>query len=92
MSEATTKLILNDGTVIDNGRAGYSQGFLWCHMTGYTMQQAALLFFDPEKTEKITFVYGADNDVYEGFTNCININIDVDGVLYVCLTRSADNG
>ena len=92
MSEATTKLILNDGTEIDNGLAGYSQGVLWCHMTGYTMQQAALLFFDPEKTERITFEYGADQVVYEGFTNCFNINIDIDGVVYAGLKRSDDNG
>ena len=92
MSDSTTKLILNDGTVIDNGKAGYSEGFLWCYVTGYTMQQAALLFFDPAKTGKITFEYGAEQDVYEGFTNCINIHIDVDEIIHVCLTRGAENG
>ena len=89
MAEATTKLILNDGTVINDGHAGYSQGFLWCYMKGFTMQQAASVFFDPAKTAKIAFVYGAEKDEYEGYTNCVNINIDVDGVLRVCLTRSA---
>ena len=92
MSDSTTKLILNDGTVIDNGKAGYSEGFLWCYIIGYTMQQAALLFFDPAKTSKITFEYGADQDVYEWFTDCVNIHIDVDGIIHVCLTRGAENG
>lgn len=89
MSEYTsTKLVLNDGTEIPNGLAGYSEGFLWCYLTGYTMQEAANLFFDDQKTSKIVFVYGAEQDVYEGFTVCININIDVDGRLSVCLKRS----
>lgn len=91
MSEETTKLILNDGTVIDNGLAGYSQGYLWCYMTGYTMQEAANIFFDEQKTREIIFTYGAGRDVYEGFTECVNINIDVDERVSVCLMRGAGN-
>lgn len=81
------RLILNDGTIIENGRAGYAEGFLWCYMTGYTMQQAAMLFWDDSKTAKIVFQYGEMSDEYEGFTNCVNIHIDVDGKVSVCMTR-----
>ena len=88
MSEYTkTKIILNDGTEINSGLVGYSDGFLWCYLTGYTMQQAAVIFFDEEKTEKIVFVYGAESDKYEGFTVCRTISIDVDGKISVCLAK-----
>jgi 4-diphosphocytidyl-2-C-methyl-D-erythritol kinase len=39
-------IVLNDGTVIPGGECGYSDGFLWCWLNGYTMQQAASLFFE----------------------------------------------
>lgn len=81
------RLVLNDGTIIENGEAGYSQGFLWCYFTGYTMQQAAALFFDPTKTAKIVFQYGEMQDEYNGFTVCVNLMIDTDGRLSVCMVK-----
>ena len=81
------RIILNDGTRLEGGEAGYSQGFLWIYLHGMTMMQAAMLFLNPEKTAKIVFQYGEMQDEYEGYTSCININIDVDGRLSVCLTR-----
>ena len=81
------KIILNDGTELEGGEAGYAQGFLWVYLYELSMIQAATLFLDPEKTEKIIFQYGEMQDEWEGFTKCININIDVDGRLSVCMTR-----
>ena len=81
------RIILNDGTTLEGGEAGYSQGFLWLWFHDMTMMQAFMLFLDPEKTARIVFQYGEMEDTYEGFTNCININIDVDGRLSVCMTR-----
>lgn len=82
------RLILNDGTVIENGRAGYAEGCLWCYITGYTMMQAAALFLDAEKTARIVFQYGEMQDEYEGYTNCVNIQIDVDGEVSVCMKKA----
>ena len=81
------RLILNDGTIIENGRAGYAEGCLWCYLIGYTMQQAAMLFLDDSKTARIVFQYGEMEDEYEGYTNCVNIHIDMDGKVSVCMTR-----
>ena len=81
------RLILNDGTIIEDGGAGYSQGLLWCYFTGYTLPQAAALFFNPEKTARIVFQYGEMEDVHEGFTTCTNINIDIDGRVSVCMIK-----
>ena len=82
------RLILNDGTVIEDGRAGYSQGFLWLYFSGYTLQQAAMMFMDPAKTEKIIFQYGEMEDTYNGFTECRNLMIDADGDISVCMTKA----
>lgn len=81
------RLILNDETVIENGQAGYSQGFLWFYFTGITMPEAGAIFFDPSKTDKIIFQYGDMEDVYEHFTSCRNLMIDSDGQISVCMTR-----
>ena len=85
------RLILNDGTIIEGGEAGYSQGFLWVWFTGYTLQQAALMFFDTSKTSKIVFQYGEMESVYEGFTTVMNLGIDVDNKVSVCLTKGVHN-
>lgn len=68
--EPTTgrRLILNDGTVLEDAQAGYDSGVLWCYVPGITMQQAAVLFFDPAKTQKIVFQYGEMENTLEGFT------------------------
>ena len=80
------KLILNDGTVIENGEAGFSQGFLWLFLPGYTMQQAAAVAFDQNKTAVIVFEYGEMEDRYEGYTNCTSIS-ENDGQANVCLVK-----
>jgi hypothetical protein len=85
------RIILNDGTILEGGEAGYSQGFLWVWFTGYTLQQTALMFFDPAKTSKIVFQYGDMESVYEGFTTVTNLGIDVDQRVSVCLTRGLHN-
>ena len=83
------RIILNDGTTIEDGRVGYSEGFLWCYFSGYTMQQAALIFLDPSKTSKIIFQFGEMENEYTGFTECVVMRVDVDGNNSVCLQRGA---
>ena len=84
------QIVLNDGTVIPDGEAGYSEGFLWCWFTGYTIQQAASMFFDANKTSRIVFQYGDLADTYEGFTACVNLGVNADGRVSVCLTEGED--
>lgn len=81
------RLILADGTVIDGGEAGYADGFLRCWFDGYTMREASVIFFDPEKTAVIVFEYGEMKDRYEGFTNCRSISVSADGLISVCMTK-----
>ena len=80
------RIILNDGTIIEDGNAGACDGYLWLYMTGYTMKQASDMFLEQtEKTGTIKFQYGEMEDVYEGYTNCITLMIDIDGYLSVCM-------
>ena len=81
------RLILNDGTVIENGEAGQTPLNLWLWFGGMTLQEAAALFFDTEKTETITFQYGEMEDIYEGYTSCARLEIDTDGKITVCMKR-----
>lgn len=83
------RLILNDGTVIENGEAGYSQGFLWLWFSGYTLPEAARMAFDPYTMLKIIYQYGEMQDEYTDYTNCITLQIDVDGKISVCMTKGA---
>lgn len=81
------RLIFDDGTTIENGSCGYSSGSLWCWVHGFTMPEAAQIFFDPSKTGKIVYEYGEMSDEYEGFVNCTNLFIDGDGQVSACLVR-----
>lgn len=84
------RLILADGTEIENGKAGYSGGFLWCYFDGITLNAAALIFFSPERTQSITFEYGEMRDIYEGFTDCRSLSINMDGEISVCMAKGAE--
>lgn len=83
------RLILNDGTTLERGEAGYAEGFLWCYIPNFTMQQAASLFLDSDKTEKIIFQYGDMQDEYDGFTNCVSIST-AGTTVSVCMTKGAE--
>ncbi|MBR2209887.1 MAG: hypothetical protein IJ896_00200 [Fibrobacter sp.] len=81
------QLVLNDGTVIPDGEAGLSQGFLWLYLPGYTIQQAVAVAFDSNKTAVIVFEYGDMSSTYEGYTVCTSVSED-DGQASVCLTQA----
>lgn len=83
------RVVLNDGTTIENGQAGCSEGFLWLWFAGYTMQQAASLFFDPTKTERIVYQYGEMADEYTGYTTCRSLMVDNDGMVSVSMVKGA---
>ena len=84
------RLILNDGTVIEDGEAGCSGASLWCWFRGYTLQKASQLFFNKKKTAVIRFQYGDMEDTYTGFTECVNLSIDSDGKISVCMVKEAE--
>lgn len=64
------RLILNDGTVIENGGAGDAGRTLWLYVPGATMQAGWDIASDTGKTARIVHEYGDQKDVYEGYTRC----------------------
>ena len=81
------RLRLNDDTILENASAGYADGALWITLTGMTLQEAASIFFDTGKTAVIVVEYTDTEDRYEGFTNCVNLWIDSDGIVRICMVR-----
>ena len=84
------RIRFQDGTTIEGGGVGYSDGRLWCYFNGYTMAEAAALFFDENKTEVIVFEYGEMSDRYEGYTICKVLSTDRDGNISVCMVREVE--
>ena len=85
------KLILNDGTVIDGGSAGYADGFLWLWLPEWTIQRGASIIASPDLTvrtmSRIIFKYEADmEEVYSGYTVCTAIMQEGD-TLAICLVK-----
>lgn len=80
------RLILTDGTIIENGSAGLA-GVLMLFFPGYTMQEAAEIFLAPEKLTRIIFQASEDQKVYTGYTRCTSISIDDEGEITVMLKK-----
>lgn len=85
------RLILKDGTTLEDSRAGYSGGYLWLWVVNKTLAEAAWLFLDPAKTDVIRFQYGNMVDRYEHYTRCITLSDGRDGEISVCMTRGNQN-
>lgn len=66
--EYERKLVLNDGTVFEDGECGYAEHTLWCYVKNCTMAEAFAVFSDPNKTQEIKFIYGTKEVTYVGFT------------------------
>ena len=80
------RLILKNGTVIEDGRAGFFDGSLWLWMPGLTMAEAAAIAFDSSATSRIIFQYGDMEDVHSGYTVCTILMQDGNEIA-VCLVK-----
>ena len=80
------RLILKDGTVLENASAGVTSLSLWLWIKGITMQEAAQIALDQTKTKKIIFQYGDEEEVYTGYTSCESITRD-GAEISICLSR-----
>ncbi len=80
------RLILSDGTVIENGQAGLASGFLWLWLPGWTMIDAVQKAFNPSAIQTIVYQYGEMKDTFEGYTVCTNI-MQQDDEIAICLVK-----
>ena len=79
------KLEFADGTIID-GTAGYNGTHLFLFVDKETAITHLVDFMNPEKTETITFYYGAYKDIFHGFDQFLMISApDGFGRMYVKL-------
>lgn len=69
------RLILNDGTVIENGTAGLSNEILWLWIPG-TFWDIADVVRNAEAMQNIVYQYGEMEERYEGYTVCTGIMAD----------------
>lgn len=74
------KLILNDGTEIENASALLSSGTLFLYLgQAVNMVQAFDLLIDPEITERITYQEFDSVKVFDGYTDLTFIRKEDDG-------------
>ena len=62
------QIVMNDGTIYEDATIGYNNGVIWCNIPNKTITDVIPDFIDHQKTEKLIFQYGEDEDVYEGYT------------------------
>lgn len=69
--KSSVRLILKDGTILDNCECGYSNRSLWCYLRGIPFGEAFQYFSGPDKFETIIFdiIFGntIDRITYSGF-------------------------
>ena len=80
------RLILADGTIIEDGRAGLSEGLLWMWWPGWTMIDAVGKAFNPSAIGTIIFQYGDMEDTFVGYTSCVNLSQNMSEIT-LCMTK-----
>ena len=85
MSEV--RLTLNDGTIIDGGRAGLSGGELMLWFPGYSILKAAEMVDNKNRMRKVVAYAGGFEDVYVGYTTCTLVTIDYSGETAICMRK-----
>ena len=87
--EDERRIILADGTILEDCGAGYDGATFWIYPE-MTMKAAADLFLDEVKTAVITYERGGETIQYIGFTDCILMNV-VPGGLRIQMTGTETN-
>lgn len=71
------RLILADGTVLENCDCGYSNRSLWCFLTGVSFGEAFQYFSSPEKLKtvilQLEFMDFIDQTTYSGLQELVAI-------------------
>lgn len=82
-------LILNDESTLKTSGAGAHDGYLWIYGLSVNIGDAAGIFGDAAKTEKIVIHYqeSLPNSVFEGYTILHAVMMD-EGTTKVCLKKA----
>ena len=84
------KLILNDGTELENSYACETLENLFLYIkNGMNMMQVFMLLYDPNKTDRIIYTSGDMTSEYTGFTVVQTIDTGVGGLVCATMRRNA---
>lgn len=76
-NELRYRLILKDGTILDDCRCGYSDRSLWCFLRNISFYEAFRYFSSPEVFETVVFEmeddYFIDRFTYSGIENIVSV-------------------
>ena len=85
------KLILNDGTELENSYAAESVDYLFLYISnGMTMMQVMMLMMDQNKISRIVYESGEANQTeYNDYTTVKSINAEYGGMISVSLRKNS---
>ena len=81
------RIILADGTTIEDARASLADGFFWMYIPGITIQEATEFAFDPEKMSKIRYQHGQAEEEYDGYITPYHLMTNPSEIS-VCMTKA----
>lgn len=87
-----TRVILADGTVINDCTIGITASGIWINARGMDIVRAAQLFSDPKRTQTMRFEYGDMYDEVEGFTQVSVFNCDDPQVIKIRMVGGTVTG
>lgn len=82
------KLLFADDTECTVGLCGsYDDGPLYIEVCNLSFVDCARIFSDPEKTSRMTYDIGAEQVLYEGYTDLVSLLL-ADGMINVTLRKA----
>ena len=84
------KLILNDGTELENSWAAETVDALFLYIrNGMNMMQIMMLMMEPQKISRIVYESGETNQTeYNDYTRVMGITTEYNGMINVVLRRN----
>lgn len=83
------KLILNDGTELNNSYAAETIDYLFLYISnGMSMLKIMMLMADPEKIGRIIYAAGNNETQYTDYTTVSSITAEHGGMISVSLRRN----
>ena len=84
------KLILNNGTELENSYAAESIDYLFLYINnGMTMRQVMILMNDPERINRIIYAAGDNRTEYNDYTTVSSITMEYGGMISVRLRKNS---
>lgn len=87
-----TRVVLADGTVVNDCSIGITASGIWVNARGMDIVRAAQLFSDPARTQTMRFEYGDMYDEVKDFTQVSVFNCDDPQVIKIRMVGGTVTG